>query len=43
MYNGSEVIGSGRDGEPEPVQKLQDLVNKYLLLKKFLYEINIFY
>ncbi|EEB12135.1 restnoblastoma-binding protein, putative [Pediculus humanus corporis] len=28
VYNGSEVIGSGRDGEPEPVQKLQDLVNK---------------
>lgn len=30
VYNGSEVIACGKDGEPEPVQKLQDLVNKWV-------------
>jgi len=25
----------GDDGEPEPIQKLQDLVNKYVLISKF--------
>lgn len=28
VYDSSEVIACGRDGEPEPIQKLQDLVNK---------------
>jgi hypothetical protein len=24
----TEVLACGKDGEPEPIQKLQDLVNK---------------
>ncbi|KAH9361281.1 hypothetical protein HPB48_006843 [Haemaphysalis longicornis] len=28
VYNASEVISFSRDGEPKPLQKLQDLVNK---------------
>jgi len=29
VYNSNEVLACGVDGEPEPIQKLQDLVNKY--------------
>lgn len=29
VYDAKEVIACGKDGEPEPIQKLQDLVNKY--------------
>lgn len=32
MYDGTEVIACGKDGEPEPTQKLQDLVNKYVVI-----------
>lgn len=28
VYDAKEVIACGKDGEPEPIQKLQDLVNK---------------
>lgn len=28
VYDGKEVLTCGQDGEPEPLQKLQDLVNK---------------
>lgn len=28
VYDAKEVISCGKDGEPEPIQKLQDLVNK---------------
>lgn len=28
VYDGAEVLTCGPDGEPEPLQKLQDLVNK---------------
>ncbi|KAL1122098.1 hypothetical protein AAG570_003504, partial [Ranatra chinensis] len=28
VYNVSDVLTCGKDGEPEPIQKLQDLVNK---------------
>jgi hypothetical protein len=28
VYNVSDVLNCGKDGEPEPIQKLQDLVNK---------------
>lgn len=28
VYDSKEVIACGKDGEPEPIQKLQDLVNK---------------
>lgn len=28
VYNSEEVKACGKDGEPEPIQKLQDLVNK---------------
>lgn len=28
VYDSKEVIACGIDGEPEPIQKLQDLVNK---------------
>ncbi|XP_055904699.1 retinoblastoma-binding protein 5 homolog [Eupeodes corollae] len=28
VYDSREIINQGRDGEPEPIQKLQDLVNK---------------
>ncbi|XP_042604870.1 LOW QUALITY PROTEIN: retinoblastoma-binding protein 5, partial [Cyprinus carpio] len=27
VYDGREILTCGRDGEPEPIQKLQDLVN----------------
>lgn len=29
VYDGREILTCGRDGEPEPMQKLQDLVNRY--------------
>nr|XP_039149772.1 retinoblastoma-binding protein 5 homolog isoform X1 [Drosophila simulans] len=29
VYDSKEIITLGKDGEPEPIQKLQDLVNKY--------------
>ncbi|XP_030379998.1 retinoblastoma-binding protein 5 homolog isoform X2 [Scaptodrosophila lebanonensis] len=28
VYDSNEIIALGKDGEPEPIQKLQDLVNK---------------
>jgi len=28
VYDSKEIITLGKDGEPEPIQKLQDLVNK---------------
>ncbi|XP_016387003.1 retinoblastoma-binding protein 5-like, partial [Sinocyclocheilus rhinocerous] len=28
VYDGREILTCGRDGEPEPIQKLQDLVNR---------------
>jgi hypothetical protein len=28
VYDSKEVMTCGDDGEPEPIQKLQDLVNK---------------
>ena len=28
VYESGEVMACGCDGEPEPIQKLQDLVNK---------------
>ena len=28
VYESREVLTCGKDGEPEPIQKLQDLVNK---------------
>jgi len=31
VYDSREVIKCGVDGDPEPIQKLQDLVNKYVL------------
>ncbi|KAG1682002.1 Retinoblastoma-binding protein 5 [Nymphon striatum] len=33
VYEGKEVIACGKNGEPEPVQKLQDLVNKTMWKK----------
>jgi len=33
IYDTKEVLECGKDGEPEPVQKLQDLVNKTLWKK----------
>lgn len=30
VYDAKEVIACGIDGEPEPIQKLQDQVNKYV-------------
>lgn len=36
MYDAKEVIACGKDGEPEPIQKLQDLVNKWVKLWKSL-------
>lgn len=33
VYNSKEVLAYGKDGEPEPVQKLQDLVNKTMWKK----------
>lgn len=33
VYESREVIACGRDGEPEPIQKLQDLVNKTMWKK----------
>lgn len=32
MYDGREILTCGRDGEPEPMQKLQDLVNRYVTI-----------
>uniref|UniRef100_A0A8I5ULQ6 RB binding protein 5, histone lysine methyltransferase complex subunit n=1 Tax=Pongo abelii TaxID=9601 RepID=A0A8I5ULQ6_PONAB len=29
VYDGREILTCGRDGEPEPMQKLQDLVNRF--------------
>ena len=31
VYESEEVLACGKDGEPEPVQKLQDLVNRLVL------------
>lgn len=28
VYDTKQVLSCGKDGEPEPLQKLQDLVNK---------------
>jgi len=28
VYESGEVLACGKDGEPEPIQKLQDLVNR---------------
>lgn len=33
VYDSGEVLACGKDGEPEPIQKLQDLVNKTLWKK----------
>lgn len=33
VYESGEVLACGRDGEPEPIQKLQDLVNRSLWKK----------
>lgn len=33
VYESEEVLACGRDGEPEPIQKLQDLVNRSLWKK----------
>jgi len=33
VYNSEEVKACGKDGEPEPIQKLQDLVNKTMWKK----------
>jgi len=33
VYDSGEVLTCGKDGEPEPIQKLQDLVNKTLWKK----------
>lgn len=30
VYDAAEVLTCGKDGEPEPMQKLQDLVNRYV-------------
>ena len=30
VYDSQEVIACGKNGEPEPLQKLQDLVNRYV-------------
>lgn len=37
VYDGREILTCGRDGEPEPMQKLQDLVNRYLSETDFIY------
>ena len=29
MYDAKEILACGKDGDPEPMQRLQDLVNKY--------------
>lgn len=31
VYDSKEVLACSKDGEPEPIQKLQDLVNKYVI------------
>ncbi len=28
VYNSEHIVGIGKDGEVEPIQKLQDLVNR---------------
>ncbi|XP_060520098.1 retinoblastoma-binding protein 5 homolog [Cylas formicarius] len=33
VYNSKEVLACGKEGEPEPIQKLQDLVNKTMWKK----------
>ncbi|KAI5750753.1 hypothetical protein M8J77_001001 [Diaphorina citri] len=33
VYNHQEVLNAGKDGDPEPIQKLQDLVNKTMWKK----------
>ncbi|XP_003702347.1 retinoblastoma binding protein 5 [Megachile rotundata] len=33
VYDSTEVLACGKDGEPEPIQKLQDLVNKTMWKK----------
>jgi hypothetical protein len=30
VYESGEILACGKDGEPEPIQKLQDLVNKWV-------------
>lgn len=37
VYDAKEVIACGKDGEPEPIQKLQDLVNKYETYETFFF------
>lgn len=36
VYDGREILTCGRDGEPEPMQKLQDLVNRYVNTEFFI-------
>ena len=31
VYDAKEILACGKDGDPEPMQRLQDLVNKYSL------------
>ncbi|XP_050311660.1 retinoblastoma-binding protein 5 homolog [Anthonomus grandis grandis] len=33
VYDSKEILACGKDGEPEPIQKLQDLVNKTMWKK----------
>ncbi|KAG5320215.1 RBBP5 protein, partial [Pseudoatta argentina] len=33
VYDSTEILACGKDGEPEPIQKLQDLVNKTMWKK----------
>lgn len=30
VYDAKEILACGKDGDPEPMQRLQDLVNKYV-------------
>lgn len=34
VYDAKYVLNNGKDGDTEPIQKLQDLVNKYIKLLK---------
>ena len=29
VYDAKEILACGKDGDPEPMQRLQDLVNRY--------------
>jgi hypothetical protein len=35
VYDVPEVLKAGKDGEVEPTQKLQDLVNRYIIHSRF--------